>query len=251
MNSSATRSVFLPALIFLLSSLSLNAAAADSKSKTTLVDSGSFGIVVNGKRVATETFRVEQGASSHLITSELKLDDPGEKAAQTSVMEISSNGLLKKYTWKETQPGKAQIVVKPQDDQFLSLLVYEDSGAPPKELTHALSPITSIMDDNFFSHMQVLLWKYMAAGCRMGPDGQNQCVWNKQQLPVLNPHQQTSMLISLEYVSVQKFSMKGKAHSYKTFKLKGETAEWVLWLNDENKLMRVVIAADNTEVLRD
>jgi hypothetical protein len=223
---------------------------AEDKVKVSVVDSGSFGIIVKGTRVATETFRVEQRGQSSFVVSELKTED-ATPATQTAELELAANGALKKYTWKETKPGDAGIVVEPQDEQFLSLRVTPNGTSVPKVSTHALSPATSIIDDNFFSQMQVLAWKYMAMGCRPGPNGVNECVWNEQKLPTLNPHQQEPLLIAMTFVGQQKIKMKGVEHSYKTFKLTGESGDWTLWFNDENKLVRVVIAAESTEVLRD
>ena len=236
--------------LFLLSALTVTVSAED-KAKPTVVDSGRFGILVNGARVATETFRVEQRGTSSFVISELKLEDPNSKVMQSAELEMGANGMLKKYTWKEIKPGEAQIVVQPQDDQFLTTRITENGSSAPKEVTHALSPVTSIMDDNFFSQMQVLAWKYMASGCRPGPNGQNECTWDRRQFPILNPHQHESLLVSLEFTGMQKFKIKGEEHNFKTLKIKGETGEWTLWFNEENKLVRVVIAAENTEVLRD
>src|SRR5882672_7112935 len=93
---------------------------ADKNAKPgTSVDSGSFGILVNGRRVASESFRVEQRSDFSTITAELKFTDAAVQAVQTSELQMLPNGALKKYTWKETQPGKSQIIVEPQDDQFL------------------------------------------------------------------------------------------------------------------------------------
>ena len=225
-------------------------ALADDKAKPSVVDSGSFGIIVQGSRVATETFRVEQRGQSSFVISQLKTED-ATQATQTAELEMAANGSLKKYTWKETKPGDAVIVIEPQDAQFLSLRFTESASAAPKTTTFALSPATSIIDDNFFSQMQVMAWKYMASGCRPGPNGVNECVWNEQKLPIMNPHQQESLLISMTFIGQQKVKLKGVERNFKTFKLKGESGEWTLWFNDENKLVRVVIAAENTEVLRD
>ena len=55
----------------------------------------------------------------------------------------------------------------------------------------------------------------------------------------------------MTFIGQQKVKLKGVERNFKTFKLKGESGEWTLWFNDENKLVRVIIAAENTEVLRD
>lgn len=236
----------------LLGTVSLLATfvAADDKAKPTVVDSGSFGIMVKGARVATETFRVEQRGTSSVVVSELRTED-ASKASQTAELEMAANGGLKRYTWKETKPGDATIVVEPQDEQFLSLRWSEGGTSAPKNTTMALTAATSIVDDNFFSQMQVLVWKYMAMGCRQTPDGQNECVWTPRKLPTLNPHQQEPMLINIEYGQQQRFKLKGVEHSYKIFRLKGESTEWTLYFSDDNKLVRVLIPAESAEVVRD
>lgn len=220
-------------------------------SETTVVDSGSFGIIVNGKRVATETFRMEQRNSINKATSELKFDGSGAPVTQNAEMEITSAGLLKKYTWKEIQPSKSQIVVEPDDQQFMLMHVSDGTSAAPKSSTHALSPSTSILDDNFFSQIQVLTWKYMAMGCRAAAPGKQECRWAPLKLAVLNPHQEQSELVTMEYTGRQNIKVNGIAGQFNSFTLQAETGDWKLWFNDENKLVRVLIAAENTEVLRD
>ena len=217
----------------------------------TVVDSGSFGILVNGKRVATEKFRMEQHNNINKASSELKFDGSETQATQNAEMEVTSSGLLKKYTWKEVKPSKSQIVVEPDDDQFMIMHVSDGSNAPPKNSTHALSPATSILDDNFFSQTQVLTWKYMAMGCRGNASGKQECTWAPQKLAVLNPHQQQSLLVTLEYTGRQKVKLNGVFQELNTFSLQTETGDWKLWFNEENKMVRVLIPSENTEVVRD
>src|SRR5205085_12441084 len=141
--------------------------ASDKKAAAaTSVDSGTFGIVINGKRVATETFHVDQRSDGSNITAELRFEDASIKAVQNSEMTMNAGGVLKKYVWQEVQPGKARIVIEPQDDHFMITRVFENGGDNSKDTVHPLSAETSIMDDNFYSHIQVLAWKYMALGCQ-------------------------------------------------------------------------------------
>ena len=52
------------------------ACALAAKAPTVqVVDSGSFGVFVNGRRVATETFKIEQHAGGSMARSELKVED--------------------------------------------------------------------------------------------------------------------------------------------------------------------------------
>jgi hypothetical protein len=211
---------------------------ATASRDATVVDSGSFGILVNGKRVATETFKMEQKNNINRATSELKFAGDNVQATQDAEMEITSSGLLKKYTWKEVQPSRAQIVVEPADEQFLVLHVSDGSAAPPKDFTHALTPATSILDDNFFSQMQVLTWKYMAMGCRTAAVGKTECNWSPQKLAVLNPHQEQSLLVTMEYTGRQMVKLNGVMQELNGFSMQAETGQWKLWLNDDTEVLR-------------
>ncbi len=78
--------------------------AAKKTSSSTSVDAGSFGIFVNGQRVATEHFKIDHREGYSITTSELKMED-GSKAAQHAELEIMDNGDLRKYSWNEVSPG--------------------------------------------------------------------------------------------------------------------------------------------------
>jgi hypothetical protein len=253
--------------VALVATLSFSLPAADKAAKPdkkapapTAVDSGTFTISVAGRRVASETFHVDQRQDGSTITSELKFSDANVQALQSAEMTIRPDGLLKKYTWKEVTPGSAQIVVEPQDEQFMVARVSETSSANPKDTVHPLAPETSIMDDNFFSHMEVLTWKYMAFGCKLNAQQQTVCNWRPLRMPVFVPHQQQSLIVEVSYLGVQKArSADGKEIEFKTFNFvpedpynfKAEGGNYLLWLDAQNKLVKVVVAANNIEVLRD
>jgi hypothetical protein len=57
----------------------------------------------------------------------------------------------------------------------------------------------------------------------------------------------------LELVGVEKVTIRGAERELLRLNLKGEAFSWTLWVDekDQFKLMRVVIADDNTEVVRD
>src|SRR5438105_5218965 len=92
-------------------------AAASKKDKASpagnVVDSGSFGIFVNGKRVATETFNVQQDAQGSRTTSQFKVED-GSRPPLSSEWQLTSTGDLRHYEWKDGT-GKSQTTVDPGD----------------------------------------------------------------------------------------------------------------------------------------
>src|SRR5215471_19326449 len=61
-----------------------------SKSSSQAVDAGSFGIYKSGRRIATETFHIEQSSDSNTTNSEFKMEDGSSH--QVSELQLSSLG---------------------------------------------------------------------------------------------------------------------------------------------------------------
>ena len=104
--------VALVGLCLLAASSAAAASGKDDKTATAQnVDSGSFGVFMNGRRVATETFSVHQSSTGSSIVSEFKSEAGADKAEQRSEWQMSPNGDLRKYEWKEVSPGQSQASV--------------------------------------------------------------------------------------------------------------------------------------------
>jgi len=217
--------------------------AADQK-----VDSGSFAVIMNGKRVATETFSISQDAHGSVVASDFHADDG--TAAQSSQLELTTNGDLYKYEWKELSPGKGHATVAP-DDKFLVERFSMNPQDKMQEQPFLLPSSTSMLDDYVFIHREVLAWKDLAMGCRQ-EKGVIECPLNQHtQFGTLNPHQRASMPVSLEYAGREKITVHGTERELIRLNLKGETGDWALWLDDQFKLIRMSVPAENTEILRD
>src|SRR5690242_7773325 len=99
------------------------AAAKTPEKAATAVDSGSFGVFVNGQRVATESFNRQQRSDASVATSELKSADG--KNTQHSELQLSPAGDLRHYEWRELSPGKAQATVEPMDEFLVEKITIE------------------------------------------------------------------------------------------------------------------------------
>ena len=205
---------------------------------------------MNGHRVATEKFSIQQNASGSVATSEFKTDIATAPALQSSELELAPNGDLRKYEWKEVSPGKARAVITPNDN----LLVERSTNTPQdKEEEHPfLLPLsTSVLDDYFFIHREILVWKYLATGCRQDK-GQVTCPQNQQvKFGAINPHQRSSLLVSMAFTGKEKTPVNGVERELNHFLLKSDAGDWSLWLDDQFKLVRILVPGDNTEVVRD
>jgi hypothetical protein len=222
----------------------------EKESAGQMVDAGSFGVFQNGHRVATETFSVQQSKSGSVATSEFKTEQGVDKAVQSSELQLNAAGDLHKYEWKELSPGKAQAVVLPHDNLLIERVTTNPQDKQ-EEQPFLLPTSTSILDDYFFIHREILTWKYLATGCHQDK-GKVACpVGQRAQFGTLNPHTRSSMLVSLEFSGKERVPIRGVERELNRLNLKGEGAEWALWLDDQFKLVRIVIMSENTEVVRD
>ena len=68
---------------------------------------------------------------------------------------------------------------------------------------------------------------------------------------VIIPRQGNFLMVNMEYVGREKVKLGETERELSRFGLTAEGMDWALWLDDQRKLVRILIAADNTEVLRD
>jgi hypothetical protein len=211
-----------------------------------IVDSGSFGVFLRGQRVATETFKIEQRAGGSTVKSELKSQDG---AQQRSEMELTAAGDVVHYQWQQLEPTKAEVSVAPKDD-FLNETVSSGPNDKTFAVPHLLPLSTPILDDNFFLHREVLMWRYLASECSSGPRGMT-CSLSPQQFGVLIPAQHVSETVTIDFKDKEKVSVKGKEIECNTFRMRTDTADWLLYLDDQQKLIRITAADAGLEVVRD
>ena len=105
-------------LLALILALPAAVSAGSKETEGKKVDSGSFGVFMAGRRMGTETFSITQNANGSVIQSEFKTEGVANQAAQSSEMQLTATGEIRRYDWKELSPGKAQAGILP-NDQFL------------------------------------------------------------------------------------------------------------------------------------
>jgi hypothetical protein len=234
----------------LLVSTCANASSNDKAPAAQMVDSGSFGVFMNGHRVATETFSIHQSSGGSSIVSGFKSEVGTDKAEQTSEWQMTSSGELRKYEWKEISPGQSQAVVLPNQD----FLIERFKSAPQdkeQEQPFMLPASSSVLDDYFFVQREVLAWKFLASSCKQ-EKGALQCPLKQHvQFGALNPHARSSMSVTVEFAGREKVTIRGAEHELNRLDLKSDSGSWALWLDDQFKLQRILISGENTEVLRD
>jgi hypothetical protein len=225
-------------------------AASTKEPSPQTVDAGSFGVFMDGKRVATETFSIHQSETGSSVTSEFKTEVGVEKAAQNSQLELSPKGELKSYQWKETSPGGSHAMVLPSQD-FLTERFSKGPQDKPQEQPFLLPATTTILDDYFLIQREVLAWKFLATTCKQ-ENNQISCPLKQPvQLGTLNPHSRQSMPVSMQYSGREKVPIRGADRELIRLDVKTETGDWALWLDDQLKLQRILDLTTNSEILRD
>jgi hypothetical protein len=236
-----------------LLSMPAGAGGKDDKTKTPpaqMVDSGSFGVFINGHRMATETFSIHQSSGGSSIASQFKSEAGTDKAEQTSDWQMAANGELQKYEWKEISPGQSQAVVQPNQD-FLIERFRNSPQDKDQEQPFMLPASSSMLDDYFFVQREVLAWKFLASSCKQ-EKGALQCPLKQPvQFGALNPHARSSMSVAVVFGGREKVTIRGAERELNRVDLKTDSATWTLWLDDQFKLQRILIVGENTEVLRD
>jgi hypothetical protein len=227
------------------------AGAGDKKSKppsAQLVDSGSFGVFVKGQRVLTETFHIEQQSGISDIKSQLK-ESASSSTVQKSELQITSAGELLRYDWSQDPGGSLTVL---PNNEFLIEKITASAGGKTAEQPFLMPNTSLILDNNFFVLREVLVWRYLAVDCKPEEAGLK-CQQGPVEFGVLVPQDHTSMRVRVELVGKEKVSIRGTARELLRVNLTGESFEWALWVDpqDQFKLMRVAIPADNTEVVRD
>lgn len=245
MHQSLSRSIRI--ICFALLVLSALPLLAKSKEQAKIIDSGKFGIFIGGNRVGTESFTIEQTMTGSSTHCDLAIEQGGTKIEQKSDMQLAANGDLLRYEWKEVSPGKGSAVVTP-DDKFLLEHLYSGEKSKPFDRPLLLPASTVILDDFFFTHRELLAWRYIGASCK---PGEPQCNMPKTKFGGLVPHTATPVLINIEYKGPEKVMIKGSQVELRRFDLDVDGSQWAMWMDDSYKVQRIFIPENNTEVLRD
>lgn len=236
--------VCVPLLLMAASSL----ANDKPKEKKTVVDSGSFGIYINGKRIGTEKFSIEQQADEGVVTADIDVADGDNKSEQKSELRVGSDGTLKSYRWNSILPTREESVVEPKDEFLTEHVTTADKK---RDVPYIMPHSTVILDDNFFSQRELLVWRYLATGC-LPKDGQLRC--GPAHYGILIPHQHAAGTTVVQLVGRDKINVKGEEKELNKVQMDTDGVQWLIWVDDpENhyKVVKMAIPSSNVEVVRD
>src|SRR5258706_1370630 len=161
---------------------------------------------------------------------------------------MTGTGELVRYEWSD---GNGSLIVTP-NNEFLLEKISTSPSSKAAEQPFLMPNTSAILDNNFFIHRQVLAWRYLATNCQT-QSGALKCQQGAVEFGVLVPQDRTSVRVRMELVGRERITIRGTERELLRLNLKGENFSWALWGDekDQFKLMRVLVAGDNTEVVRD
>ena len=130
------------------------------------------------------------------------------------------------------------------------LIEHFSAGDKQHDQNFLLPPSTTILDDYAFIHRELLAWKYLHTACKSEKGSLGCPKGQKVQFGTLNPHERSSMAVSIEFGGVEKVTIRGKQQDLTRFTLHAETGDWAYWLDGQLKLIRLQ-SDGGTEVVRD
>jgi hypothetical protein len=225
---------------------------------TKVVDSGSFGIYIQGTRVGTESFKIEDRGEYSVAAAEIRIDDGKVKATQSAEMQLTPQGELRSYSWHATLPDNEESSVEPKDSLLVEHIIPSD--LKKVDVPHLLPLNTIILDDNFFSQRELLLWRYMKTFC----DAQLSC--RQGTFAVLVPRQHASANATIELIGPDKVKINGAVRELSKVSVStgapkklvvvngqqdADNGEWLIWVDDQLKIVKMAVTGTNIEIVRD
>jgi hypothetical protein len=234
--------VAIPAVLFASDQKDKKGAGSNKK----VWDSGTFSIYMNGKKIGNEKFSIEQRSDVSVATSEIKVEDSGFKADQTAEMQVTPKGELRSYSWRSNSPTKEESLVEPKEQLLIEHVIPADQKK--MDVPHILPLSTVILDDNFFSHRELLVWRYLSTGCVQDKNG---LMCGPSHFGILVPRQHLAADAVVDLIGREKTTIKGQEQELNKLKMQTDKVEWLLWVSDDYKVLKMSIPSQNVEVVRD
>jgi hypothetical protein len=236
-------------LFMAVSALANDKPKDKERPKQGAIDSGSFGIYLNGKRIGTEKFVIEQHVDEGVVTAEIDIGDGDSKSEQNSELRVGADGNLRIYKWRSTLPLKGESIVEPKEQLLIEHIASGDQKK--RDVPYVLPLSTVILDNNFFSQRELLVWRYLATGC-VPQDGQLHC--GPSHFGILIPQQHLAANTVVELIGREKITVKGEEKELNKVKVETDGVQWFIWVDDpehQYKVIKMAIPSSNVEVWRD
>lgn len=236
--------------------MALTGATAQAEKPTAglRVDAGTFLVLEHGTAIARESFTVTSVAEGSITESTIRVLD-GSKGEQRFRLELAGDGGLRRYEWHEAAPGRGHLLLAP-DGAFLKQQV----GTKTEEnigQSYVLTASTVVLDNNFFILRELLIWRYLREFCQ--PEAGHMACPAKEapisHLPAVVPLHHYSMQVAIRLEGPEKVALGASPALHEVellrFAVEDDTGQWLLWVDSQYRLQRLMHAGETIEILRE
>ncbi len=200
-----------------------------------LLDEGSFVVEIGGRAIGTESFRIRRsgfGDNAQVIaqgTLEIA-GDAGRQTIQSALGTVGIGMTLDAYQVKVTGAGELQVLLQRRGDRLVAETT-SDAGVEEREYRRPSTRRPTIILDRFMAHHYFFLGPYQNLGessvsiVRPRPGGQTEGV--------------------LRMASVEPLSVGDRTLQAQRLQLVLEGAIHELWLDSQNRVLRVEIPGED------
>ena len=181
------------------------------------VENSSFTVTVNGERIGTEEFSIIRNGDGFLATGRTRLELNDQSIDARSRMELDERFNPIKYEYRSGN----QVLNVEIEDQVAEIEYTVDGQRTPYDVRFPLGG--TIIDDNFFHHYMLLLYRLGDAGGTV---------------PVFVPQQMTLGSIEVNQVGDQ------------AYELDSENIRLLATTDEDGRLLRLVLVDSNIVVER-
>jgi hypothetical protein len=200
-------------------------------------DSGVLVILLQGRKVGTERFKITPSASGVEATGDLDVEMPGSgRASETCTLKLDQKLRPLSYVRQQRSPKKGSINVDFGSPETTVTTTVE--GANDERIFYLPADHLAVLDTNFFHHYALLVRQYDS-------------IKNGSQLfNVFVPQEATPATISLEFVGVESITLGKTARKLNHFAAQTDETKIEIWAGPDGEIYRMAIPQANLEILR-
>lgn len=222
--------------LFLLAGMLLLPPEASAQSVT--VDEGSFTILMDGRRVGTETFAIRRsgtGAEAQVIaTAEIRLELPEGRRDLRPALQVSGNDMaVSAYQIKVSGDRQEEVTLELGERRFFTR-VRTERGLQERE--YRAAPGTLLLDTG-------VAHQYYFVSHRASGEGTT--------VPVMIPREGRQFDLRITAGGNETLEVGGTQTTARVLTLEGQGESRRLWLDDEGRVLRVEAEDGSWVAVRD
>jgi len=203
-------------------------------------DEGVFLISAAGKPVGNESFKIHSSAGKVEARGEIRLhiEQNGKEVNVRSFPDLVLDSQLRPitYTWNLKGPQSSRLEVDFRGQP--ARVRYKTINGNEDDRDFELPPDVVVLDDNVIHHYELIVARFLAMG------------GGKQTLHVFVPQEALPSLLTVEDTGNAASTTGAAAANLRHLVLTTDVTHFDLWVDEQQRLERVVVPAAQLEALR-